>query len=142
MQAADVVNTEHGGFFFGAQSAVLTKRIAEEVVASNHNHVIVNISIFQNQVQIADRAEFVVITGGVIVHHPHRRGEVGEITTAGPILKMSRELFVGHDERLVDGLYRPEAGQDMIDHRLAGDRQQRLGSIESERVKARGVTGG
>ena len=50
-------------------------------------------------------------------------GKGGGIATPGPRLEMAREFFVGHDERLVDGLYRPEAGQDMIDHRLAGDRQ-------------------
>ena len=40
------------------------------------------------------------------------------------------EFFVGHDERLVDGVDHPEAGQNMIDHWLAGDRQQRLGLVE------------
>jgi len=43
---------------------------------------------------------------------------------------MAGEFFVGHDERLVDGVDRPEAGQNMIDHWLAGDRQQRLGLVE------------
>ena len=53
---------------------------------------------------------------------------------------MVSEFFVGHDERLVDGVDRPEAGQNMVDHRLAGDRQQWLGLVERERVKAGGVS--
>ena len=92
--------------------------------------------------QVADRAEFVVVAGGMVVHDPHRRGKAGRIAAVGPLLEMARELLIGHDERLVDGVDRPEAGQDTIDHRLAGDRQQRLGLVERERVKASGVSGG
>ena len=92
--------------------------------------------------QVADRAEFVVVPRGMVVHDPHRRGKTGRVAPPCPRLKMASEFFVGHDERLVDGVDRPEAGQNMIDHWLAGDRQQRLGLVERERVKAGGVSGG
>ena len=130
LQAADVVHAEHGGVLLRAQPAVIAKFVAEQIVAGNHDNVVVDALAFQDQMQVPNRAEFVVVPGGMVVHDPHRRGKTGRVAPAGPRLKMASEFFVGHDERLVDGVDRPEAGQNMIDHWLAGDRQQRLGLVE------------
>ena len=59
-----------------------------------------------------------------------------------PFLEMIGELGVGHDVDAVNPADGREIIQDVLDHRLARDGQQRLGLREGERIQARGVTGG
>ena len=59
-----------------------------------------------------------------------------------PFLEMPGELGVGDDIDAVDAADGREIVEDVFDHRLAGDGQQRLGLRERERIEARGVTGG
>ena len=60
----------------------------------------------------------------------------------GPFLKMSGELGVGDDVNAVNLGDGHEIIEDMLDHRLARDRQERFGLREGERIKSRGVAGG
>ena len=55
---------------------------------------------------------------------------------------MSGELGVGHDINAVNAADGREVVEDVLDHRLAGDGQQRLGLGEGQRIKAGGITGG
>jgi hypothetical protein len=55
---------------------------------------------------------------------------------------MPGELGVGHDIDAVNLGDGREVVEDVLDHGLAGDGQERLGLRERERIKAGGVTGG
>ena len=60
----------------------------------------------------------------------------------GPVGEVGDEFLVGDDEHLAEVLHRGEVIDDVLEHRLARDRQKRLGLVERERVKSGGVAGG
>ena len=71
-QATDVIHAEYGGVLLRAQPAVIAKFIAEQIVAGHHDDIVVDALAFQDQMQVADCAEFVVVTSGMVVHDPHQ----------------------------------------------------------------------
>src|ERR1022692_3682485 len=54
---------------------------------------------------------------------------------------MSGELVVGHNVDAVDATDGREVVEDVFDHWLAGDGEQRFGLRESKRIKTGGVAG-
>ena len=55
---------------------------------------------------------------------------------------MAGEFGVGHDVNPVNAADGREVVEDVFNHRLAGDGQQRLRLVQGKRVQPRGVAGG
>jgi len=91
---------------------------------------------------VADRAELVGVVGRAVVDDGEIEFGFRRAIFLGPFLEMPGELVVGHDVDAVDPADGREVVEDVFDHRLAGDGEQRLGLSESERIKTSGVTGG
>jgi len=58
----------------------------------------------------------------------------------GPVFKMADELRVRDDVCVIDGADGGDVVDDVFEHRLAGDCEQRLRLIECQWIKTRGVT--
>ena len=59
-----------------------------------------------------------------------------------PFLEMAGEFGVGHDVNPVNAADGREVVEDVLDHRLAGDGQQRLRLVQGERIQPGGIAGG
>ena len=91
---------------------------------------------------VADGAELVGVVGGAVVDDGEIEFGFGGAIMLRPFLEMAGELGVGHDINAVNAADGREVVEHVLDHRLAGDGQQRFGLGEGERIKARGIAGG
>ena len=94
---------------------------AEEIIAGHNDQVVVDFFFVENEVDVADGAEFVGIVGRTVVDDFEIQfGFFGAIVVS-PFLKMVGELGVGDEVNAVhaDG---GDVVDDVFDHRLACDR--------------------
>ncbi len=91
--------------------------------------------------QIADGPEFVLLGGGTVVDDGEVEFGFARAILVGPQLELAGELGIGHEDDPGDAADGGEVVEHVIDHRLAGHRQQRLGTREGQRIKTRGVAG-
>lgn len=138
-EAADVVNGEDGSFFLAGEFAEIFDALAEEVVASDDDEVVVHVFFFEDEIDVADGAEFVGVVSGAVVDDFEVK--FGFRVAVGPFLEVVGELGVGDDVNHVhaDG---GDVVDDVFDHRFAGDGQKRFGLGEGEWIKAGGVSCG
>ena len=83
-----------------------------------------------DEVHVADGAEFVRIVSAAVVDDGETKLEIRTAVTRGPLFEMGYKLCVRYDVGVIDGVN----GLDVVDyplqHRLACDRQERLGLIK------------
>ena len=141
LQVADVIDRQHRGVLLAAEPAEVRQLLAEQVVARDDDDVVVHVLGLQDEMDVADGAELVGVVGRAVVDDGEvELGLVGAVIR-GPLLEVAGELGVGDDVNAVNAADGREVVEHVVDHRLAGDRQQRFGLRERERIKAGGVTG-
>ncbi len=109
--------------------------LAEQVVARDDDEVVVEPGLVEHVADVADRAEPVVVRRRAVVHDPD------SVTPGGPLLEVRGELRVRDDDRLVHA-HLLQSLEDVVEHRLPTDLEQRLRAIERERVEPGRVAGG
>ena len=92
--------------------------------------------------QIADGAKLVRVVSAAIVDDRETEVEVRMAVAFGPPFEVALKLGIRHDVGMIDIADGRDVVQHVFHHRLAGDGQQRLGLIECQWIKARGVTCG
>ncbi len=140
-QIADVVEREDGRIFLAAEFPEFLEFVAEKIVARHDDQIVVHVLGFDDIIDVANRAEFICIVGGMIVDDGEIEFGFGGAIVVRPFLEMIRKLGVGHDIDAVNAIDGREIVEDVLDHRFARDRQQWFGLREGERIEARGVSG-
>src|SRR5581483_629784 len=66
-EVADIIDGKNGRVFLAAILAESVKALVEQVVAGHDHHVVINLFTGQDEVEVADGAEFIGVIGGTIV---------------------------------------------------------------------------
>ena len=120
--------------------------IGEEVVTGDDHHVLIDRKLVDNELDVADRAEFICIVGRAVIDNDDRCGELAICdillgTGLRPFVEVAGKAMVGYycDPCYVrDGL---DFICDVVDHGLRTDRKKRLRCINCQRIKTRGISG-
>jgi hypothetical protein len=84
----------------------------------------------QNEVQIADSAEFIRVVSAAVVYDRKIEIAIGTLVGPGPIFEMLGELRIRYDVCVIEVTNITDLVQHVLQYRLARDRQQRLGLIQ------------
>ena len=123
--------------FAAPEVDVVLQVVVEQVVAGDHDHVVVDDpGAVEREGDVADRAEPVVVRARPVVVDGHAGLE------HRPVLEVPGEAAVRDDVHLVDLLDLADPLQDPVDHRLAPHRQQALREIVGQRLQAGRVAAG
>ena len=143
LKAPHVIHPQHRTLLRAAIVPESTEALVEEVVTGHHDQVVVQILLFEHQVQVADGPQFVGIVGRSVIDHRKSERVLGGFAVGlRPLRELACELGVAHHEHLVDAPDRGQIIHDIVDHGFARDRQQRLGLSQRQRIQPRGITGG
>jgi hypothetical protein len=142
LQIADIVHAQNRRVARSAKFAEPFEGLTEKIVAGDDDNVIIDAGLPDHQVHVADRAQLVRIIGGVIIDRSDRQPRVARFVLIRPLFKMAGELLVRDDVDVIDFLDRLQTIKHVLNHRLAGNRQQGLRLIECQRVEPRRVAGG
>ena len=66
-EAADIINGQNGGVASAAVAAKIFEALAEEVVAGDDDEIVLDVFAREDEVEVADGAEFVGVVGGAVV---------------------------------------------------------------------------
>ena len=104
----------------------------EQVVAGDHEQVVVELRLLEHEQHVADRAEPVLVRARAVVVDDH-------VTSVRPACECADLVRVRDDVDLVDDLDRSDRLDDPVDDRPPADRQQLLRPRVGERTKPRRV---
>ena len=110
------------------------EREREQVVAGDHEQVVVQPGTVEHERDIADRAEAVVVRGRPVVVDRH-------VAPGGPGLELDRLLRVRDDVDGIESVHFAEPVEDPVDDRPAADREELLRDRVRQRAEPRGVPG-
>ena len=137
---ADVVHRERAcGSLVAPEVDVLNEAELEQVVACDHENVVVERRACEHEVDVADRAEAVVLARRAVVVDRDRDGAPGGL---GPSDERSSELRIRDDVDCVDLVDLFDAVEDPVEHRPPADGQERLRDRLRQRVQTRRVARG
>ena len=142
LEITHVIDGERRRIFREAEFSELAQFLAEQIVAGDHDQIVIHVLRFEDVMDVADRAELVGVVGGMVVDDGEIHFRFRRAIIVRPFLKMPGELGVGDDVNAVNLGDGREVVEDVLDHRLARDGQERFGLREGERIEARGVAGG
>ena len=103
LKAPHVIHPQHRTLLRAAIVPESTEALVEEVVTGHHDQVVVQILLFEHQVQVADGSQLVGIIGRSVVDHRESERVLGGFAIRlRPLRELACELGVAHHEHLVD----------------------------------------
>src|SRR5215211_7041650 len=138
VEVSHVVDAERRASLLEREDRKRRDALAEEVVSGQDEEIVVELSLADRQVEIADRPQPGLVVDRAVVEDPQRHpGAPGRPLTEGV-----RELGVGDHVHLVQALDVLELLGQTVEHRLPPDGKQRFGPVEGQRVEPRCVSRG
>ncbi len=126
LEITHVVHGERGREVLGVNRK-LVDGLVEEVVSRDYEKVgAFELFVVENEMNVSNGSELVGVAGRTVIHDGERQFRLLFYVFVGPSLKIRCEFVVRHDVNALDIGNRSEIVEDPLDHRLAGDFEERL----------------